>query len=208
MTVTKLFVGEKVFDVTGEGYEPVGEIRETLGVRREKPSSASDPSLIARDPSHLSEELRQLLTASVLCNGATLKQEEGNWKILGDPTEGALLVAAAKAGLRMEKLEPTHQFLGEVPFDPERKMMTIVRQSSDGPVAYVKGAPDVLLGQCTHRLGPNGTIEPLSDSTRTSVLDANAQFAHHALRVLGLGQRRLPRKPDSYHSSELEQQLV
>jgi Ca2+-transporting ATPase len=208
MTVTKLFVGEKVFDVTGEGYEPVGEICEALGVERERPSSASDPSLITRDSSYLPEELRQLLTASVLCNGATLKQEEGSWKILGDPTEGALLVAAAKAGLRMEELEPTHQFLGEVPFDSERKMMTIVRQSSDGPVAYVKGAPDVLLGRCTHRLGPNGTIEPLSESTRTSILAANAQFAHHALRVLSLGQRRLAREPDSYHSSELEQQLV
>ncbi|MDH5740113.1 MAG: cation-translocating P-type ATPase [Nitrospira sp.] len=208
MTVTKLFVGEKVFDVTGEGYDPVGEIREALGVKRERPPSAFDPSLIARDPSHLPEELRQLLTASVLCNGATLKQEEGSWKILGDPTEGALLVAAAKVGFHIEKLKPTHRFLGEIPFDPERKMMTIVRRSSDGLVAYVKGAPDVLLDRCTHRLGPSGTIEPLSESTRASILDANAQFAHHALRVLGLGQRRLVREPDSYHSSELEQQLV
>ncbi len=208
MTVTKLFVGEKVFDVTGEGYEPVGEIREALGVKRERPPSASDPTLMARDPSHLPGELRQLLTASVLCNGATLKEEDGTWRVIGDPTEGALLVAAAKAGLRMEELEPTHQFLGEVPFDPERKMMTIVRQSSDGPVAYVKGGPDVLLDRCTHRMGPNGTIEPLSESTRASVLDANAQFAHYSLRVLGLGQRRLAREPDSYHSSELEQQLV
>ncbi len=208
MTVTKLFVGEQVFDVTGEGYEPVGEIREAFGVKRETMSTTSDPSPVTLDPLHLPEGLRQLLTASVLCNGATLKEDEGSWQILGDPTEGALLVAAAKAGLRMEELEPTHHFLGEIPFDPERKMMTIVRRSLDGPVAYVKGAPDVLLARCTHRLGTNGTIEGLSDSTRDTVLDANAQFAHQTLRVLGLGQRRLTHIPDSYHSSELEQQLV
>ncbi len=216
MTVTKLFVGEKVFDVTGEGYDPTGEISENSPEARVLSAEfMSQEEQVSQKYSGLSSQqsagspgLRELLTAAVLCNGATLKEEDGTWRVIGDPTEGALLVAAAKAGLRMEELEPTHQFLGEVPFDPERKMMTIVRHSSDGPVAYVKGAPDVLLVKCTHRLGPNGTIEPLSDSTRASVLDANAQFAHHALRVLGLGQRRLARKPDSYHSSELEQQLV
>lgn len=204
MTVTKLFVGEKVFDVTGEGYSPVGEIRKVNGQWSMVDGGAS----FQPPTSNVQPSLRELLTAAVLCNGATLKEVDGTWQVIGDPTEGALLVAATKAGLRMEELEPTHQFLGEVPFDSERKMMTIVRQSSDGPVAYVKGAPDVLLGRCTHRLGPNGTIDPLSESTRTSILAANAHFAHHALRVLSLGQRRLAREPDSYHSSELEQQLV
>jgi len=137
-----------------------------------------------------------------------MKQDNGTWQVIGDPTEGALLVVAAKAGLRIEQLETTHRFLGEVPFDPERKMMTIVRRTSDGPVAYVKGAPDVLLGRCTHRLAVDGSIEPLSDTARAAVLDANAGFAHQALRVLGVGQRRLAREPDRYHSSELEQQLV
>lgn len=197
MTVTKLCVGEQVFDVTGEGYEPVGEICEASGRRREAIGTAP-----------LSPGLRELLMASVLCNGATLKQEEGSWKILGDPTEGALLVAAAKVGLRMEELEPSHHFLGEIPFDPERKMMTIVRRSPDGPVAYVKGAPDVLLGRCSHRMAADGTIEPLSDTARASFLNANAEFAHQALRVLGLAQRRLTDNPDSYQSSELEKQLV
>ena len=73
------------------------------------------------------------------------EQENGTWHILGDPTEGALLVAAAKASLTIEILESTCHFLGEVPFDAERKMMTIVRRTEQGPVAYFKGAPDVLL---------------------------------------------------------------
>lgn len=206
MTVTNLFAGDQVFDVTGEGYAPVGTIREASGVR----SEATPPDAVPLTPhaSPLTAGLRNLLTASVLCNGATLKQDNGTWRVIGDPTEGALLVAAAKAGLRTEELERTHRFLGEVPFDPERKMMTIVRRTSEGPVAYIKGAPDVLLGRCTHRLTANGSIEPLSDTVRAAVLDANARFAHQTLRVLGIGERRLASDPDRYHSSELEQQLV
>ena len=216
MTVTKLFLGEKIFDVTGEGYEPVGEIREgsteprVLSPESSKhgnPSRSDHPALSTQH-STFPPGLRELLAASVLCNGAVLKREEGSWKILGDPTEGALLVAAAKAGLHMDKLEPDHPFLGEIPFDPERKMMTMVRRSSDGTIAYVKGAPDVLLGRCTHRLTKEGAIEPLSDPTRAAVLDANARFAHQALRVLGIAERRLDREPEGYHSSQLEQQLV
>jgi len=216
MTVTKLFVGDQVFDVTGEGYEPIGEIRE-ISAETKVLSAEPLPRLEQLSPGHsvlspqssaLAPALCELLTAAVLCNGATMKQDNGTWQVIGDPTEGALLVVAAKAGLRIEQLETTHRFLGEVPFDPERKMMTIVRRTSDGPVAYVKGAPDVLLGRCTHRLAVDGSIEPLSDTARAAVLDANAGFAHQALRVLGVGQRRLAREPDRYHSSELEQQLV
>ncbi len=209
MTVTKLFVGDKVFDVTGEGYEPVGEIVGPVEVTAKGdqespvlPQSRPQPEPGSRDA------LRDLLTASVLCNGATLQQEEGTWRILGDPTEGALLVAAAKVGLRMEQLNAKHPFLGEVPFDPERKMMTIVRRTVDGPVAYVKGAPDVLLRHCTHRLATDGAIEPLTDSARAAVLDANARFAHQALRVLGIGQRRLACEPNAYDASELEREVV
>jgi Ca2+-transporting ATPase len=108
----------------------------------------------------------------------------------------------------MEQLNVTHPFLGEVPFDPERKMMTIVRRATDGPVAYVKGAPDVLLRHCTHRLASDGAIERLTDSAHAAVLDANALFAHQALRVLGIGRRRLASEPNAYDASELERELV
>ena len=204
MTVTKLFAGDRVFEITGEGYEPLGEIREIglegLGVRRE----GAYP-----DPSRLQPALRELLTAAVLCNGATLRQEEGTWRILGDPTEGALLVAAAKASLTIETLDRrSYHFLGEVPFDPERKMMTIVRRTSNGPIAYVKGAPDVLLRHCTYRLTLDGVTEPITESIRTAILDANAAFAHQALRVLGMAHRRLELEPDSYRAQELEDGLV
>ena len=218
MTVTRLFAGDLVFEVTGEGYEPVGEIRENSAETRVLSLESSDRREISPpENSALSTQhsalvqppaLRELLTAAVLCNGATLRQEEGTWKILGDPTEGALLVVAAKAALTIETLAKAYDFLGEVPFDPERKMMTIVRRTPDGPVAYVKGAPDMLLRHCTHRLAMDGTIEPITESIRAATLEANAAFAHQALRVLGMAHRRLEREPDAYRADELENQLV
>jgi Ca2+-transporting ATPase len=211
MTVTRLFAGDRVFEVTGEGYEPVGEIRVVDGQWSTVNSDAAFPEYsvpLTPNPSCLPLGLRDLLTAAVLCNGAMLRQEEGTWRILGDPTEGALLVVAAKAALTIEKLDSAFSFLGEVPFDPERKMMTIVRRTPDGPVAYVKGAPDVLLRHCTHRLAMDGTTEPLRESIRIAILDANAAFAHQALRVLGMARRRLDREPDAYRAQELEDRLV
>jgi Ca2+-transporting ATPase len=199
MTVTRLFVGDRVFEVMGEGYKPVGEIREAVGMRGEGSSL---------DPSCLPPALRELLTAAVLCNGAMLRQDEETWQIIGDPTEGALLVAAAKAALTIETLDSSFHFLGEVPFDPERKMMTIVRRTPEGPVAYVKGAPDVLLRHCTHRLAADGTVEALTESARAAILEANGAFAHQALRVLGMAHRRLDHEPDTYQAQELEGHLV
>jgi Ca2+-transporting ATPase len=152
--------------------------------------------------------LRELLTAAVLCNGATLREENGAWQVIGDPTEGALLVAAAKAALTIDRFDSIYCFLGEVPFDPERKMMTIVRQTPDGSVAYVKGAPDVLLRHCTHRLAMDGTTEPITESIRAAILDANASFAHQALRVLAMAHRRLDEEPKAYRAQDLEARLV
>ena len=216
MTVTRLFAGDQAFEVTGEGYEPVGEIRENgseLKVLRSELCGSNppleNPELRTQNSAPTqSPALRELLTAAVLCNGATLRGENGTWQVIGDPTEGALLVAAAKAALTIETLDQTYHFLGEVPFDPERKMMTIVRRTLDGPVAYVKGAPDVLLWRCTHRLAADGTVEALTESIRAATLDANAAFAHQALRVLGMAHRRLEREPDAYRADELEHRLV
>ncbi|MDH4251808.1 MAG: cation-translocating P-type ATPase [Nitrospira sp.] len=217
MTVTKLFVGTMAFDVTGEGYAPVGEIRETSKVRETGSELSGKGIELRSDNSELNTQnidlsqlpaLRELLTAAVLCNGATYREEHGTWQVIGDPTEGALLVAAAKAALTIETLDSASHFLGEVPFDPERKMMTIVRRTPDGLAAYVKGAPDVLLRHCTHRLAADGTVESLTESIRAAILEANAAFAHQALRVLGMAHRRLEREPDAYRADELENRLV
>ncbi|MBH0180387.1 MAG: HAD-IC family P-type ATPase [Nitrospira sp.] len=222
MTVTRLFAGDWLFEVTGEGYQPVGTIREMLDVKGETHSDEEDRhssivnrvrdslrgSALSPQSSALAPALCELLTAAVLCNGATLKQDNGIWQVIGDPTEGALLVTAKKVGLTIETIGSANEFLGEAPFDSERKMMTVVRRTADGPVAYVKGAPDVLLRHCTHRLAMDGTNEPLTESLRATILDANASFAHQALRVLAMARRRLDREPDVYRAHELEEGLV
>ncbi len=201
MTVTRLLAGGRLFEVTGEGYAPIGEIRELE--RQSKRSAISDqPS--AENP----QGLRELLTAAVLCNGATLREEQGTWRILGDPTEGALLVAAAKRRLFKDRVEAAHPFLAEVPFDPERKMMTVVRKTTQGAAAYVKGAPDLLLQRCTEWMTADGRAEPLSESAKRQILDMNRTFAQDALRVLGVAKRTLPMQPDAGRASDIEQGLM
>ncbi|MBX3350737.1 MAG: cation-translocating P-type ATPase, partial [Nitrospira sp.] len=197
MTVTKLVVGSETFEVTGEGYEPVGHIRETLNVKRET---------TFEDPSRLPSGLRQLLEAAVLCNGATLQQENGTWRIIGDPTEGALLVAAAKAGLTKAELEGQGSLEREIPFDAERKMMTIVRRTEQGRQAYSKGAPDVLLTRCAARITREGRTEALDETHRQQISDANASLAQHALRVLGVAYRPLGSQVNA--DEDIERDLI
>lgn len=185
MTVTRLFMDGRLFGVTGEGYEPVGDIGEASAETRH---SALPPGL------------RHLLAAGLLCNGAILTKENGTWKIVGDPTEGALLVAAAKAGLQKGDFDREAPIETEIPFDAERKMMSIIRRTAPGRTLFAKGAPDVLLTRCTARMTLKGSIEPLDEQGRRAVLDANAMLAHEALRILAaaykpLGERAADR-PD------------
>jgi|CXWL01.1.fsa_nt_gi Ca2+-transporting ATPase len=192
MTVTALYQGGEILTVTGEGYAPVGEIR-----------SDSEPTTPALKPG-----LMTLLRASVLCNGADLRLEAFLWQVVGDPTEGALLVAAAKAGLTKHHLEQGNPWLGEVPFDSERKKMTVVRRTPSGPVAFVKGAPDVLLQDCGARLTREGEIEPLTDAIRQEITATNQRFASQALRVLAVAMRPLDQIPEVYDAKNLEHDLV
>ena len=224
MTVTKLFVGTTAFDVTGEGYAPVGEIREASKVREsgselkvlsselsgkgiELRSDNSELRTQNSEPSQ-SPALRELLTAAVLCNGATLREENGTWQVIGDPTEGALLVAAAKVALTKEGLEDRAPFEAEIPFDAERKMMTVIRRTADGNMAYVKGAPDVLLPRCTHRLTLDGLIEPMSEQQQQITLDTNASLAQQTLRVLAVAHRRLDGHGMNLSTDAVEEDLV
>jgi Ca2+-transporting ATPase len=196
MTVVRLLVDGCPFAVTGEGYEPAGEIKKDLG-RGKKGEPAGDNRMV-----------RELLTAAALCNDAAIEQDERGWRVVGDPTEGALLVAAAKAAIQKEPLAAAQPVLGEIPFDAERKLMTVVRRAGDGAMAYVKGAPDVLLRCCSRYLMESGETAPLTDEVRRAVLAANDVFAADALRVLGIARRQLDRAPDRYRSEELERDLV
>jgi P-type Ca2+ transporter type 2C len=190
MTVTSLYVDGRRLAVTGEGYAPLGDVLE------------------GASPLGSSQAVDEALMASTLCNGAVLRQTRGTWLIVGDPTEAALLVAAAKRRLWKDDLEGRYPFVAEMPFDPERKMMTVVRAVETGFMAYSKGAPDLLLQRCTTRLTAGGRIAPMAEEDRRNILAANEALAHEALRVLGIARRPLAQMPAECGAAALEQSLV
>ena len=174
MTVRKILNGGRLIEITGVGYTPVGELR-----GHEAMEITSDPSL----------EL--FLLAGILCNDATLEEKEGHWSINGDPTEGALVVAAEKGGLRQGEIRQQNPRIEEIPFSSERKRMTTIHQMENGKrVAFMKGAPEVVLERCS-RISKDARIEELGKIERAEILKVNQEMAEKALRVLGVAYREL-----------------
>lgn len=169
MTVRKIYVNDKMIEVSGVGYEPKGEFL----YKDEKVDVKND------------SDLSLLLIGATLCTNA---QYDGK-NLFGDSTEGALIVAAAKAGLWKQELENIYPRIYEVPFTSERKRMTTVHKSADGKLfAFMKGAPEIVLRHCTHIL-KNGKIRRLSERERKEILSINEQMANEALRVLGVAYK-------------------
>lgn len=173
MTVEKVYVNRTMLSVTGNGYEPVGDF--------------------FKDGQPVSEDihLHKLLVTGALCNDAGLVEEEGIGDIIGDPTEGALVVAAAKKGIWRPDLELGHRRIGEVPFSSERKMMTTLNASEEGLYAYSKGAPEVILGCCT-KIFHGGQEKELTPEIRKEILDTVNEMANQTLRVMGFAYRQVP----------------
>jgi len=142
------------------------------------------------------------LAVGVLCNGAQLVQEQSSYKIVGDPTEAALLTAAAKADIWKSQEERKSPFIDELPFDSERKKMTVVRQVDHKRVAFVKGAPDILLADCVH-IETKGVVRPLTAADRKQITTANDNLTGQAMRVLGVAYRDL-----DGHAGKLEVDTV
>jgi Ca2+-transporting ATPase len=170
------------------------------------------------EPAH-DPDVFLLLRGAALCNDARLEESgeaegEKTWRKIGDPTESALIIAAAKAGIRREDLAREMPREGEIPFDSERKRMTTIhpmpttrRSDGAGYIACVKGAPDIVLELCT-RIRENGSEEPLTPQKRQAVLDANQRMAQRALRVLGVAYRPFPHKPESLDIESVEKDMV
>lgn len=198
MTVRRIVAGGRQYEVTGGGYAPQGEFHGFGGEDDPTPSPATI------DPKTRPELLLALRVAG-WCNHAAVhpkKDAPDQWEIVGDPTEAALLVAALKAGLRPEA--ERGKVLHELPFDSERKAMSVIVTEPSGPTMYTKGAPEQILDRCTHEFA-GGRENPLSDSRRTEINAANAVLAAQALRVLALAYRRI----DVAHvSGAKEEQLV
>jgi Ca2+-transporting ATPase len=145
-----------------------------------------------------------------LCNNAQLRKKDADnsWEIFGDPTEGALIVAAEKAALGKEELEEVYPRIREIPFTSERKRMTTLHKTPQNEVvAYVKGAPETILEKCTHIL-ENGKEVKLTQAKINKVLQANEQLAGNALRVLAMAYKRLPSAAEKYEDEAIEKDLV
>ena len=191
MTVRAVWTSREVYDVTGTGYDPAGEFRTAAGRidPRERP------------------DLIKALTVGVLCNNAQLALKDGRTDVFGDPTEIAILSAAAKAGIWKGEEEASYELLEELPFDSERKKMSIVRRADQDLTAFTKGAPDLLLGDCTHIL-EDGAERPLTEADRARISAANDGFSDQALRVLAVAYRNLEAEPHAYTAETIERDLT
>jgi Ca2+-transporting ATPase len=188
MTVRALYVADQRYEVTGEGYGPDGEVRFD-GKQADAQHAAP---------------LLELATVILGCNNAHLVAEKGAWKVIGDPTEGALLAAGAKAGGDRKHIEKTLPKHHEIPFDSDRKRSTVIRTMPDGKLrAFINGAPDVLLERCTSLYTRTG-IRAMTDGDRQNIVAQNTAMAQQALRVLGSAWRDL----DSASAADLTADAV
>lgn len=186
MIVRRIILPGRELDVTGTGYEPIGEL-------------LNDKTPI--DFEH-DKGLELLLTAGTLCNNASLEELNNEWKGVGDPTEIALLVAAAKAGIWKGELDDELPRLQEVIFTSERKMMSTLHDTQDQEMAFTKGAPEMVLDRCTRIYGPSG-VRDLTKQDREEMLEKNLELAQRTYRVLALAYRPLNSK-----SEELEKDMI
>ncbi len=197
MTVRAVVTASGRVDFTGTGYAPDGEVQVRNGARLE---------------GALRDELRRALTVADRANNAVLQEHDGRWMVQGDPTEGALIVAARKAGLTGEELEARFARVGEVPFSSERKLMSTLHKDAEREerlLVFSKGAPDVLLGRCAQELvGLEPT--PLTAGRRAAIAQCNEELASEALRTLAVAARIVPEHAlqNNEADEELEQELV
>jgi P-type Ca2+ transporter type 2C len=192
MTVTHIWANGKTWTISGAGLEISGQFYENgrpIDIKKEA-------------------VLQQLLMFGVLCNGSQLKEKEGRRYIDGDPTEGALLVAAMKAGLTKERIENEFIVEQEFPFDSERKMMTVIVKDKAGRRFIVtKGAPDVLL-QVSKQIWWNGREQTMTVAWRKTIQDVIQQMASQALRTIALAYRPLQAHERITSEKEAEKNLV
>jgi Ca2+-transporting ATPase len=184
MTVTRLHSAQRTINVTGTGYQPQGEFMED-GV---KVNIADDA------------QITTLLRISALNNDSIIQQSNGNWVCYGDPTEGAFVVAAEKAGMANKALKEEYSRVSEIPFDSTRKRMTTVHKTPEGKlIAYIKGASEMVLERSTKIL--DGEVRDLTQKDKDETLNVMQSMAEDALRVLGMAYKELP---DDYDYSALE----
>ena len=186
MTVTEIYTNHKSIKVSGSGYDPEG----TFLLDNKKIDVAK------------SKNLKLLLQSGALCTTAKLDHHRKGWSIIGDPTEGALLVSYQKTGRSKDDLLKDFKFKNEIPFDSNRKMMSVIYEHNGKQIAYIKGAPEIFLEHCSH-IYINGSIKKMTKSDRAKIHSQIDGMAKNALRILAMGYRYVsPNKKVSLHNVE------
>jgi len=189
MTVRNIYVNEQSIKVTGIGYVPQGEFQ--INDKKIEPH----------------KDLEELLKIAVLCNDSALNQDSqtGKWTVKGDPTEGALIVAAEKANIQKQTIDKEQPRVNEIPFSSERKRMTTIHIKKDKQIAYMKGAPEMIMQRCSKIL-LNGKIEPFTKENHTKYFKVTEELSQQALRNLAFAYKELP--VDTKFNEDMENDFV
>ncbi|WP_312907731.1 calcium-transporting P-type ATPase, PMR1-type [Tissierella praeacuta] len=195
MTVVKVFTDGKIIDVTGGGYEPVGEFK------------IEGNTINVEDIG----DFQTLLSISALANDANLEKTSDGYKVIGDPTEGALITLAGKGNINKQSINKEFPRIEEIPFDSDRKMMTTFHKDyiPNKVVSFTKGAPDIIINRCT-RISMDGKILDFDDTLKKEVLKVNNIFSKKALRVLAFAYKEYNNLPNniSTDSNEVDMTFI
>lgn len=193
MTVRKIWIPGEMIDVTGAGYTPEGKF-----IHKGQEISYDEM-----------KELKLLMRTSAFCNDAKLvpPTDGGKWKIIGDPTEASLLVAAYKSGFNLEEELKRIPRITELPFDSKRKSMSSIHRKDNKKVAYIKGAPKKIISLSSH-ISEKGKIRPLSDEEKEKIVKKHDDLASQGLRILGIAYRNLPNDFEDYRPETVEKDMI
>ena len=190
MTITKIFTNDEEYEVEGSGYKPEGDIRN------------ENKEVVESD-----DQIKLLMTIASLCNDANLTRDGEEYKITGDPTEGAMLTFAEKWNINQENLNDKHPRLQEIPFDSSRKMMTTFQELDGKYYALTKGAPDVVMSHSSNIL-INGEMQDFTDDYRKKLADKNNDLASQALRVMAYAFRPLETLDQDLTTENIEKDMI
>ncbi|HHT9110639.1 MAG TPA: cation-translocating P-type ATPase [Candidatus Brocadiaceae bacterium] len=191
MTVKKIFTNGKTIDISGAGYAPEGRFSWNT-----MPLSDTDQKAV-----------KMVMGIGILCNNAHMKKNNDTWKVIGDPTEGAILSAAAKAGMWKETLTKKMPLVSEIPFDSNRKKMSTIRNTPYDMLVCGKGAPDIIVNDCT-KIYDNGSIRDITEDDIKVLVHENNKMASDALRVLGVAFRTLDAKITNLVPEVVEKNMI
>lgn len=190
MTITKVYTNDTEYEVEGSGYRPEGEIRD------------ENKQVVESD-----DQIKLLMTIASLCNDANLIRDGEEYKITGDPTEGAMLSFAEKWNINQEDLNEKHPRIQEIPFDSTRKMMTTFHELDGKYYAMTKGAPDIIMKNSSNILIDGNLIE-FSDAKRKELADENNNLASQALRVMAYAFKPLESLDTDLTTENIEHDMV